>query len=546
MNKKLLSILLLGCFICSCSSKKDESLADPPIAAATPAPVSAVTAKCVQVFYDKETPSNELQKNFGKAYATMTANLLGHFKDYEIRQIEIADYKSGDLERCKASIYLGSDYYSYVPDAFIQDYKSTQKNVAWVGYSFWDLDADLDRIFGLAFEEFTVLDEVNKADDGKPSFFRDIRYKGEVFRKYGEWNKDRSKFLASFELAKLKVIRPSQSQILASAKHSLRSEEIPWAARAGNHFLITEIPLSYIHESDRYLVFADLLFDILDEKPRREEKLALLRLEDVHAYIEIPLLRQAVEILRNEGIVPHISLIPIFKDPFGDVLAQPSNQEVEISQVPEFMRALNEIKSRGATFIWHGVTHQYKSEKNPFSGASGDDFEFWDAKQNAPIAEDSEAYVANLLNHGRQALQRAGIETDLWLTPHYQASPLDNQIFGRVFRWNLGRMIYLYENNVVGQFFPYEIHGDVYGQKIIPENLGNVQPELNEQVVRTRSVEEILEDARRNLVLRDSWASAFYHPFLLEGQDAANTDLQILVRGLKKLGYRFVNLKGSF
>lgn len=541
MNKSLL--LLVLCFaVWSCSSKKSDSVMGTTAAA----PISGQVAKCVQVLYDKETPSEEVQKNFGKAYATMTANLLGHFKDYEIRMIEITDYKAGDLEKCKASIYLGADYYSYVPEDFISDFKTTRNNVAWVGYSFWDLDTDLDRIFGVAFDEFTMIDELNQTEEGKPSFFRDVIYKGETFRKFNEWNKEKSKFLAAFELAKLKVTRPGQSQILASAKHSFTGEEIPWALRAGNHFLITEIPLSYIHESDRYLIFADLLFDILNEKPQHEEKLALLRIEDIHAYIDIPYLMQSMEILWNEGIVPHLSIIPIFKDPFGTILESPSHQEIEISQVPDFMRALARIKEHGATFIWHGVTHQYKSEKNPFSGASGDDFEFWDARSNTPIAEDSESYVLSLLHRGRQALQNAGISTDLWLTPHYQASPLDNRIFGRLFRWTFGRMIYLYENRVVGQFFPYEIHGDVYGQNIIPENLGNVQPELNEQVLRTRSVEEILEDARRNLVLRDSWASVFYHPFLLEGQDPKNTDLQRLVRGLKGLGYKFVDLKDSF
>ncbi len=37
---------------------------------------------------------------------------------------------------------------------------------------------------------------------------------------------------------------------------------------------------------------------------------------------------------------------------------------------------------------------------------------------------------------------RRGLAPRLWLTPHYQASALDYIIFGNVFAWNVGRVIY--------------------------------------------------------------------------------------------------------
>lgn len=67
--------------------------------------------------------------------------------------------------------------------------------------------------------------------------------------------------------------------------------------------------------------------------------------------------------------------------------------------------------------------------------------------------------------------------------------------------------------NSFGQIYPYEIYGDIYRQKIIPENLGTVVPPQNAQVKFPRSVENMLADAKRNLVLRDVWAAMFYHPF---------------------------------
>jgi hypothetical protein len=100
-----------------------------------------------------------------------------------------------------------------------------------------------------------------------------------------------------------------------------------------------------------------------------------------------------------------------------------------------------------------------------------------------------------------------------------------------------------------GQLYPYELYGDIYNQLLAPENLGNVQPELNDQVVATRSVDRILADAKRNLVLRDVWASVFYHPFLLdpalnpENQNNPPVkDLERLVKGIKALGYNFINM----
>lgn len=53
-------------------------------------------------------------------------------------------------------------------------------------------------------------------------------------------------------------------------------ERRPYVINKGNHFYMADIPVSYVHESDRYLVFADLLFDILDEKPRHLKRPALV------------------------------------------------------------------------------------------------------------------------------------------------------------------------------------------------------------------------------------------------------------------------------
>jgi hypothetical protein len=102
-----------------------------------------------------------------------------------------------------------------------------------------------------------------------------------------------------------------------------------------------------------------------------------------------------------------------------------------------------------------------------------------------------------------------------------------------------------------GQFCPYEIYGDVFGQRLIPEDVGNVQPYLSEQVLRTQTIDDLLRILRRNRVLRDVWGSLFVHPLGLF--DRANegigrfpgdtAELERLIRSTRELGYEFVNLK---
>jgi uncharacterized protein YdaL len=371
--------------------------------------------------------------------------------------------------------------------------------------------------------------------------------------------------------------------VLAQAKHSTTNQVIPWVYKAGKKYFVTEIPFSYIYEGDRYFVFADLLFDFLEASPKHNAKNALLRLEDIHSQVELNYLDTAVNIMKKYNITPHISIIPIYKDGGAN---PPVVQRMEDNAA--FSTLIKKYKDAGTVFIWHGVTHQYDETKNPFTGISGDDYEFWNAVTNSPIKEDSPQYVVTRLNDGFNSLKKFSIHPSSWVPPHYHASSLDNIIFGGVFNWDIGRVVYsdytvsgwkpnspditfLSNNSTLqqnqssyvlalkvtdvpgftpfGQLFPYELYGDMYGQMLAPENLGNVQPELNEQVTATRSVDKILEDAKRNLVLRDVWASVFYHPFLLDPQlnpenanNPAMTDLERLVKGLQDLGYNFINM----
>ncbi len=302
----------------------------------------------------------------------------------------------------------------------------------------------------------------------------------------------------------------------------------------------------------------------------------MFRLEDVHSRVPASLVLRAGEIARELSIPMQVALIPVFTDPF--VAYGPIFESwLPLDRDTEFLKTIRDLKAKGASFIWHGVTHQLNDHKNP-SGAAGDDWEFWDAVTNSPVKDDSVAWVLQRLNSGYTALKNSGVEIQVWEVPHYQASVLDYFIFGRVFSWNIGRISYrpfsasglperasdlLFERTgagghlkresalknlrvqthgySAGQFFPFPIFQDAYGQRVFPENLGYVElPQGGETKLRT--VDDILRDAKRNLVLRDVWGSFFFHPFILN-QPGGENELRRLLSSMKAMGYRFIDLK---
>lgn len=550
---------------------------------------------CVNVYYDKGPDASYWM---GKTYATLVQNLLGHFPEFQQIVSPIEAYQQGDLDKCQANIYIGSYFNSPIPAAFFADHAKTTSNVAWMGYNIWKLGETFESKFGYRYSHLSQMDKTNVDDKGRPSFLKNVYYKGEMFFKYGDWSKTTDGlFLAPFEQAILTKVSQAPAETVAYAQNPVTGEEAPYILRKKNHFYVADVPLSFMHEADRYMIFADVLFDILNAKPRHNGKYAFLRIEDIHPLVPLSWLYSTSNTLKENKVPLNVSLIPIFYDPLKQYTRGEHEEIVTMDRHRGFMSWIADVKKDNANFIWHGVTHQYKQTFNPHSGVSGDDFEFFDAVNNKPIAEDSPRYVLNKLEDGFEILKKADIFPRIWLMPHYQASPLDYIIFGEVFPWNVGRVIYYnftakgvnqsqlnkvagqddsrlwFSTNSVegtklrsdvfanlqvqyqapvwsGQMFPYEIYGDVHGQRLIPENLGNSQPFVNEHVTSPRTKEDIVADAKRNLVLRDAWASFFYHPFLLVSYEEGGrgtypgdaSELVYIISELKKMGYQFIDI----
>src|SRR5690606_12464552 len=116
--------------------------------------------------------------------------------------------------------------------------------------------------------------------------------------------------------------------------------------------------------------------------------------------------------------------IPIYVDAFGVQAHREEERFTPMTEHAGFLEFVKYARERGASFIYHGVTHQGGKRVNPFSGVSGDDFEFWDRVANRPMPGDSPEFVVNRIEDGLRLLEDGGIRPFAWLTPHYQASPL--------------------------------------------------------------------------------------------------------------------------
>jgi hypothetical protein len=73
---------------------------------------------------------------------------------------------------------------------------------------------------------------------------------------------------------------------------------------------------------------------------------------------------------------------------------------------------------------------------------------------------------------------------------------------------------------------------------VIPENLGNYEPDPWVGY-RAWYVDDILRCADKNLVVRDGFASFYFHPFY------DITKLQEIVQGVKAKGYTFVPVSST-
>lgn len=499
----------------------------------------------------------------GETTAILTQNLVGHFG--QVTAIPTAKYQPRLLDNFRSLIYVGSLQRDRpIQASFVDDVLRTSKNVLWLGHNLDDLQYGQDRneTFKKRFG-FTTGAPVDRG-------FRSVTYKATTLTRA-----ENAGHTVPILLPESTSTNPKAPlEILAVASTSAAKEDgtgtvsattadrssgqtgasQPWAVRSGNLTFVSEVPFSYATERDRYLAFADLLFDHLAPgTPERHR--ALLRLEDVSPKSKPETLRKIADALFAENVPFSVQIISEYVNP--DLDGNGANASViRLSERPEVVDAINYMLQRGGTLVMHGTTHQSGTRRNPYAGVSGEDFEFVSTSidQNGvvqvdgPLPEDSPSWAAQVIDSGLAELEAAGVPRPAyWTTPHYAATPDVYRTLTTRFKARYERGLYTLQDSRAGaprkalhfgQFFPYVVR-DTFGSIVLPENLGNQV--LPSDSGPGRSPQEILQNAKANLVVRDGFASFFWHPYLAE-TPAGVTDLTDIVRGIRALGYTFVSL----
>ncbi|WP_239336197.1 DUF2334 domain-containing protein, partial [Frankia sp. CiP3] len=467
----------------------------------------------------------------GEQYAIQTANLVSHFGTW--RAHPVAAYTAGEMAGYAAVVYIGSTYDEQVPTAFLTDVLAGTRPVVWMYDNIWQLTAQspaFTATYGWNWSQFDV------------SSVAEVRYKNTSLTRYAANGSG---------IMNYATVDTTKATVLAQAVRA-DGTTFPWALRSNNLTYIGEIPYSYADMTDRYLALSDVLFDALAPATQTRHR-ALVRIEDVGPDADPAELRSIADYLSSVKVPFSVAVYPRYRDPNG-VYNNGTPVDITLANEPAVVSALTYMVSKGGTLLMHGYTHQYSNVANPYSGVSADDFEFFrahiDALNNVvydgPVPEDSQAWAAGRINSAATAFTAAGLPAPTTFEfPHYAGSAADYRAVVARFPKRYERALY-FRNQLAGgtidsgtfsgQFFPYPVT-DVYGTYVIPENIGNIEPEpFNNHPARLPA--DLIDSARRNLVVRDGFASFFYHPYL------GTSYLRDTVSGIKKLGYTFVAAGG--
>lgn len=538
-------------------------------------PVRAQQPPPVLVLYD--APAASPYSKLGRAYAIMLANLLGRWDSPVVTQ-PVETYRAGTISGYRATFYLGSHYDNPLPAALLADLSTTSNPVVWFRYNLWQLTQttglELAARFGFRFVSNRGLEGDPAA--ATPDFFDTVHYRGQALTKYYAFDPAANQVFADPDIGLTEVIDPGRVRVHAEIENRANGQRAPYVLQAGNFWYVADMPFSYIGPRDRYLAVADLLHEVMATNPAELSgpRQALLRLEDVSAITEPAHLATLAALMQQwqdpvtgaAAQIPFsIALISRYRDPLG-IYNGGVSQEIRLRNAKALRAALNDALARGGRLVMHGWTHQYSNVRNPWSGVSGDDFEFWDIVGNRPLPKDSLRDWRSYIDSGIKELTGAGYSAFAFEMPHYRASPRAYRAVAERFRVGYERVHYYTSESpvldptssardfAVGQFFPYPIKRDWYGRKVLPENLGNIEYDIS-AIDPSSNLSYGWEELARNAevlhaVVRDGTASFFFHPFWLgtfvrpDGGvypiDALG-DLRRLLTTINALGFRFVD-----
>ncbi len=537
----------------------DDITADP--AGRTPAPGEARITPTGTTFGPEKGPKTlvifDPSGEYGPSHelsALNAAMLATHFGP--VTTLAVDDYKAGRMNDFDAVLFMGSSGSTRVPNSLSADVLAGKTPVMWAG-------ANLEQVAARAPNRFRSTYGWDPTRPQPDKLLRPdgVRYKGQVVGRDVKQNPLGIRVPHITDDAKVKVLAES---VCGKDACTADAANPPWAIRSANLTYVGEVPFSYTKENDRYLVYSDLLYDLL--APNTEPiKQASVRLEDVSPVSKPDDIRRYADYLSSQGIPFQIAVIPRYLDPEG-VFNEGRPTSVTLSEAPRVVEALKYAQSKGGVLIQHGTTHQLSSIENPYNGVTGDDYEFFRAICS-PEGENAEVQPSDhvkcetdtpvhligppdrdviaghkaRIQHGRDLFKEAGLELPtIFETPHYAGSSNSYRAMRELYTMRYSRDEYAdglltgkpSTGDNIGMRIPYRAM-DPFGSIVLPENVGNYAPQ-SYSGHEVRDVNLLVNNARANLVVRESTASFFFHPFLPVER------LEEIVNGIRGLGYTFV------
>ena len=426
----------------------------------------------------------------GQNDARQVAGLLSHFQT-ETKIILLdrqSAYQPDQLKGYDQLFYIGVDPKFSIPIPFLKEVAAFKGTLSWIHYG-------IDQ----------YLTQAQMTDYG-------FRHLGVAFD--STWNQVQyqSTLLIKQDPDFNQIAITDSSRCVVHAWMVKEKERLPYALQSHNLWYFADLTTAFVIEGGSYIVFADLLHDILGQN-HRTQHLAMVRIEDISPLSDITSLRRIADYLHSEQVPFAISLVPFYLDPA-------SNTAASLSDQPDLVEALHYMIRKGGVIVMHGNTHQYRGETTS-------DYEFWDMINNGPLFSDSKEYVRERIETGLAELAKNKLYPVTWETPHYGASQIDYAVINEYFTsaYERRQTIDLHGSD---QLVPWLIERHAAGGKIIPENLGYIPLEQPEPGT-------LLKVARNHLALRDGIASFFFHPFV---------DLSVLeeiILQMKRMGYSFTD-----
>ncbi len=510
----------------------------------------------------------------GKAGAMLLTNLLGHFPvtinykpadqyiDNEIitHEIDTIFYFGSTYDVLSYYANSSPEYKSYID--FFQDVIENNKKVVWINYNLnflideWNNGGFSPATFEQA-SGFSYHDVVTSAKYNRVRYKNTELYKGVI--PFANPGTDTSRciaennqtFACETELNYVEITNPNKAKSWATAYSTLddSTPEESYVTHGGRFWFVGDSPFYYMCEEDRYLVFSDLLHNMLGID-HSENHVAIMRLEDIDARTRLEDLTAVANYMRSQGVPFNVATIPQYNDPYG-VENDGLNTVINLSESKVGDKLREYYRERLIDIIQHGHSHQLYDFINPYNGISGDDFEFMivtdedddgDYVYERPSEDDDGDWALDRMMEGKRILEDTGLRAFAWEAPHYMAGPNHYRAIKQLYPVQYARVIYYpledqaevngkYE--FIGQFFPYIIRRDLYGQYIIPENIHNVIQQPNPGY-RSITPQDIIRFSRKLKVVRDGVASFYYHAFL------GIEDLSVIVPGIRAEGYNFV------